>query len=140
MKRILIHAIYISLIFILSPAFSDEPPVSFKCELKRICELSVPLLEKNKECRNVSGHQVDLIFYEREGFWFNDLKYEFDREILTNQSEYIFAGSAKVRKLDLALGTGFFHYRRTIHKNLNNLMAVEASHQQIFVRHYICKN
>ena len=131
----------ITLTMLAQPVWADEGPVTFDCELKRVCELSFNRMEKQQECHSrTSTVKKELIYLGKKPFWFGDDKFDFDDSFLYRSNEYSFAGTSK---RTVILGEvapyGDLIYRVTFFKYGDDVTLVEASHQQTIGYHWVCK-
>ena len=124
-------------------ALAVDAPVSSQCKPKRFCELSPRFMKKGVECRNlISDDELTIVFYEPEGFWLDNEKFDFARKIIERPRWDRFAGLGKDEIIDFGqLGNfGDFIYRRTIFRYEKDLMFVKSSPQQTLVTYYTCNS
>lgn len=115
---------------------ADDLPVFFDCELKRHCTANSSSLG----CSNVEKRQqVKLIYHEAKGFWFDDKRFEFDKDNYDRFSKYFFAGQGEddtlyAEPLDLS-----YHVtKNTIFKTQEELLFLRTSLTGSYSARYIC--
>lgn len=137
--RLLLTTIILTLLA--QPVWADEGPVTFDCELKRVCELSFNRMDKQQECHSrTSTVKKELIYLGNEPFWFGDEKFNFDNSFLHRTSAFSFAGTSEKKViLGEASEFGNFIFRITFFKYGEHVTVTDASHQQTVGYYWTCK-
>ena len=139
--RISILVLFLTIIAT-SLAKAKEVPIVFDCELERRCVITPNQWAKENECKNIeSYYNHQLIFIEKDGFWFDERRYEFDYNILDRHNFFRFTGisSPIVKRLGEMSNYGDYEYKISLFKYQNDVMISEVSNQQIITSHYVCK-
>ena len=130
----------IILIMLAQPALADGPPVIFNCEMFRICELSALTAKRERECRPTKlSTPITLIYKENEAFWIDDERYQFAEITQDEHNKYKFMGETTPYELKLSMPNSAFIFDKKASKWDNTLVTTMTSHQQTFVRFFVCK-